>query len=174
MDGSGNLRSLWTILGFLGAIGLGFGGTHLVQGRLDLSSRGADLRDGVVVFGLVKDDGGLAIEWGDLRVSPSQRTFALVGGDLKGRPQLLVFPMESAWPALAVPVGWKVAWVSAGGQVLEVQVACGIPLQAKDARRVRKARFLFALPPHGEAFHSLAEGVWMTWSFPVAGTGARG
>lgn len=174
MAGSGSWRGLWTFLGLLGALGLGFGGSQWLHGRGDLPSRGAELQDGVAAFGVLRGDGGLAVEWGDLRATPSQRTFALVGGDLKGRPQLLVFPSESAWPALAVPSGWKVAWVDAGGQVLEVQESAGAPLQAKDPKGAQKARYLFALPPRGDAYQALESGGRLTWSFAVASPGARG
>ncbi len=115
-------------LGLLGAGSVMFG---LALGQLGNgpSRGGLPREDGAAVFGVVSE-GRLASGWADVRVSAGRRSMSLlVGKDVM--PQLLVFPKAGNWPAMLVPVGWVVGWLTGEGVVVETQSSRGQPLVPK-------------------------------------------
>lgn len=125
-----------------------------------------DLVDGKVAFAAVKGDGAMVVDWGEARVSPGQRSFALVFE--QSRPQLLVYPREAAWPALAVPKGWRVAWIERSGEILEVQDCEGGSLSSKRPG-AGKAFALFSAPGGSALAQSLEVGRRLAWSGALGG-----
>lgn len=147
-------------MALVGALALGVG----VGVMVSAGDRGASVpaSDGLGTFAVVQG-GGLVTEWGEIRVTAAKRSFALLNPTTAQRPQMLVFPHAAAWPALAVPSGWRVAWVDAQGRILEVQTGDGHPLVAKDASQAGAARVLFSAPASGLG-GALSAGGRLLWS----------
>lgn len=158
MNGGGRT---WGWLGLLGALGLGLGLGLMAGGQR--SGGGTPVVDGLGVFG-VPQDGSVVTEWGEVRVSAARRSLAMLAAPSK--PQMLVFPHAAPWPAMAVPAGWRVAWVDGKGRILEVQMGDGRPLEARSAD-ARDARMLFWAPGGSSIGGALAGGGRLLWSASV-------
>jgi hypothetical protein len=127
------------------------------------------LEDGIIGFAIAKDDGKLVTDWGDVRVSSAQRSFALIQimGKDPDRPQMIQFPEEAAWPAMTIPKGWTVAWVDRYGELVEVKTSEGSPLEPAKTTRVA---ILFAAPGGQPMAMALKPGKKLLWTRAIPAT----
>jgi hypothetical protein len=159
-------RTAWVVLA-LGLAGIGFGFGRWVDGRSPRVDLG--LEDGKAAFACMKADGDLVVDWGDVRATSAQRSFALVFEN--ERPQLLVYPREASWPAIAVPKGWRVAWIDRDGVILDIADCGGASLNSKRKESGRTLA-LFSAPGGSAIAQVLVAGHRLAWSSTLGG-GAR-